>query len=609
MIKPTWESFLGPHAKDMYVSFVAEMNGFCVIELEGADAQEKGSKLITEIRRIINHEVTNLGELEEHINAAARETNVGVSYSLALGIIKHTVLYVVTRGHGQIYVQRQNKFAQLISGQKGASGYFHEDDLFIFTTNRFTEFVGGPEELHYVVSNKKLRDITAELSSNVTAEDNSGACVFVSFAPQGVPLRNDIVLGQKATAGTAKTQSANESSEEENEEDRGSRLGGLKNKFVAIWSKLTASGGDDHQSRASFIFKVVAVSLIFVILLWSVILRHSRQQAAETNKKIQTTRELVNQKLTQADDVAFLNLARAMTLISEAKTEVQKLRSEIGTEPNKELDALEKEISDKENHITKKEDKQYTEFFDLGIDQKDAQGVKLALDGATLSILDTQNSTVYLLDLDKKSLDKRTAGEVKSATQIGSFKDTYLAFVPNKGVFSLAGDKAKKVIEADADWGSISGMALYNGNIYLLDSGKSKIYKYSVIEGGYSPKSDYLKASTDNRLSGGTSLAIDSSVYVSLADSIIKYTAGAEDDFKTSFPDSQATITKIFTDKELDRAYAWDKSKGSLFVLAKNGSYERQVQSAVLSKGDDLVVYGKDAYVLMKNKIYKIATE
>jgi exopolysaccharide biosynthesis predicted pyruvyltransferase EpsI len=62
--------------------------------------------------------------------------------------------------------------------------------------------------------------------------------------------------------------------------------------------------------------------------------------------------------------------------------------------------------------------------------------------------------------------------------------------------------------------GRIGDLAIYNGNIYLLDKGKNKIYKYLAGEEEFSNKIDYLKSGESTVLKEATSLAIDSSIYI-----------------------------------------------------------------------------------------------
>jgi hypothetical protein len=165
--------------------------------------------------------------------------------------------------------------------------------------------------------------------------------------------------------------------------------------------------------------------------------------------------------------------------------------------------------------------------------------------------------------------------------------------------------KVKKVIEND-QWSKVVAIAVFNKNIYLLDQAADRIYKYTPTEGGYSKKEAYIKSGNAD-LSGATSLAIDGAVYVGGGDSIVKYLAGAPEDFPATFPEKNIAITKIFTAEDVDKVYAWDKSHGAIYVLGKSGIYERQVSAAILKNGTDFVVYKDKAYILAGAKIYTVS--
>ena len=71
-------------------------------------------------------------------------------------------------------------------------------------------------------------------------------------------------------------------------------------------------------------------------------------------------------------------------------------------------------------------------------------------------------------------------------------------------------------------------------------------------------------------------------------------------------PDGNINTTKIFTNKDLEKVYGWDKEKGAIYVVGKNGDYLEQVNSKILSTASDFVVYKNSIYVLQGSKIYKI---
>ena len=66
----------------------------------------------------------------------------------------------------------------------------------------------------------------------------------------------------------------------------------------------------------------------------------------------------------------------------------------------------------------KKEEKKYTEFFDLTVDDKNAKGNKLYLNDDRLLVSDKTRGVLYEFSLDKKSLDKNQSNEIKKSTLV-----------------------------------------------------------------------------------------------------------------------------------------------------------------------------------------------
>ena len=69
---------------------------------------------------------------------------------------------------------------------------------------------------------------------------------------------------------------------------------------------------------------------------------------------------------------------------------------------------------------------------------------------------------------------------------------------------------------------------------------------------------------------------------------------------------SYQLIQKVITNAELDKVYAWDKDNSKLYILGKDGAYIGQVQSEILKEGDDVTIFGNNAYILRKEKVYNI---
>lgn len=573
--------YLGQERENGFSGIIAEDGFLAVLEIEEGITVDEGREKLNLIKEeLIATEIHHLADLDKLIHEIIQKHNLPANVSLAVGYIKASVLYLKTIGSGVIYVKRGNEFGKIIDGEKSASGRIHEQDTYLFTTDNFVLAIGGEEKVKKLFDHKKPHEIIDEITPQLKGNNDEGIIgLFSQFHTK-----------------------------EETESLFVSHTNPWE-KVTSVFRRLHAKAQEySIQAGPKKKYTFIAVIIIFSILVWSIALGHTRRSDAALDKIIQSAKTEITQKLQQADESAFLNLSQSLAYIADAKQDLEKLKKEVGKRKQNDLKDISDLITKEENKITKKEEKKYDEFYDLTVDNKNAKGSKMFLSSNILSILDTTQGIIYTLSLDKKSLDKIQASSIKSAQKMSRYEDVII-FYTSDGFYKVdSNGEISKVIEKDADWGTITDLWIYNGNIYALDSVKDQIYKYLVAESGYSAKTSYFTGGLSG-LKDANSLAIDSSVYVGFPDHIFKFTAGSQDEFKTSFPNSNIRITKVFTAKDLEKVYAWDKTNGSLYVLGKNGTYERELYSPVLKQITDFIVYNNNAYLLSGQKIYVMSVE
>lgn len=640
MLQPHEAIYIGKDFDEGYLGYFCTAHIFLILSIEEGVSKEEGEEILKEIKTHITHlRIFSLAKFESKISELVLQLNLPAGSSLAAGMMHDDVLYVKTIGKGQIYMRRGKELIKLIHGNNSASGYLKQFDCIIFTTALINGLLGTIEDIKTFVDLNSPEDIADDLTSQNYGEEDTGIiALFVEFEKPAkketiedtqeqldVMAEEEIISTKEIRASQTTIpdnidmdavydQDVDEIDHMEDEELEKH----IRSDYKAPKENIFATKMEDWKDKMSKMktptinkskkLTMAIVGVIFVILVWSVVFGYQRRSEAERSKKVQTTRESVQKKVTEAEDVAFLNLDRAMGLLSEAKIEVETLKKDLGDKKVGDVQEIEQLIKEKENQIVKKEEKTYTEFYDLALENKDASGETMYLDGENVAILDSKKGTVYMLSLAKKSIEKKTATDVSSGRLVGMYKDRVYVLGGN-GIIQFTGtdkDKAKKVLEYDSEWGSIKGLFTYNGNIYLLDQGKSDVYKYIATESGFSKKSSYFSGDSP-QLDSATSIAIDSSLYISNGSQILKYTRGVAEEFKTAFPTSDVKITKVYTDQEIEKVYAWDKTKGVVYVVNKTGNYERQFKSDILKKANDFFATKDGVYILSGQKIYKMS--
>jgi len=528
---------------------ISEKDFFLIFLAEEGMTDEQGNQFLTDVKDSLSQEkLDKLSSFEAFLTKKIQKNNLPAGFSLAAAYFKNGVLYLKTINYGKIYLKRKNQFQLLISQNQGASGYPELKDDFILTT----------EEIDEETDFKKLSPVlTAKLIEEDIFEDES-----IIKEAQDKLVKKESVFNN------------------------------LKELYLQVGKKRTIT--------------FITVFLILIIFVWSVVLGYQRRKNSQANERIKLAKELVSQKLSSAEEVAFLNLSRAQLLLSESKQTVAGLKKDYPK--RKEVSELEEAIKNSEEKIFKKEEAKATEFFDLTVDDKNARGDRLYLDDGRqiVSIIDRKRGVLYRLSLEKKSLEKEQKNELKEVNLIASYEDNKYFYIKDHGIYLINNNKITKVLDYDKNWGEIVDMSIYNGNLYLLDRGKDEVWKYLRGEDGFGSGTSYFQAGQAIDLSSINSLAIDGSVYLAGGSVIFKYTSGLRDGFKVDLPEIDYHFDKIFTSKDLEKVYLWDKAKGAIYVVGKTGEYLEQINSDILSKGTDLVVYKDKIYVLMGSKIYRI---
>lgn len=565
MFKQDIGFYLGNEKSDGFSGVVDENNLFLAIEIEMGINPDKGRELTTYIREKIKVvKIENLHQFDSFISDIIKEKNLPSGFSFSVGYLKGNIFYLKTINQGNVYILRNNKLVLLIENDKSASGYITEGDIFIFTFNKFMKLLGEESGLNKRFDHRPISDIIDEITPELLAKDDQGTvALFIKLNKMDEEIKP-------------------------------------VNDFFEVPKKIKTP-----QKTLTF----VTVFVLGVILFWSVGLGYVRRSQESNQKKIDLTKDMITQKLSQAEEVSFLNMSSALNLIADSKGEVEKLKKEVPLRSSSfkgQLGEITTMITQVENKILKKEEKKYSEFFDLTVDDKNAKGDKLYLNDGRLLVSDKTRGILYKLSLEKKSLDKDQLSEVKKSDMIALFEEKKYFYIEGSGVYQIVDGKTKKIIENDKEWGNIIDLIVFNGNVYLLDQGKDEIWKYLTTESGFGTKNSYFQSGQSIDLSQVDSFSIDGSVFLAGNPVLFKYTSGLRDGFTVDLPDGNVDMTKIFTNKDLEKLYGWDKKGGTIYVMGKNGDYQEQINSKILSTATDFVVYKNFIYVLQGSKIYKV---
>ncbi|GAB4218788.1 MAG: hypothetical protein Fur009_1720 [Candidatus Microgenomates bacterium] len=585
MFKSEISFYLGEEKQGGFSAVIAQDNLFLCFEIYTGVEVDQGYKIVDYIKNKVKEKlvsqkylINSLSEFDDFISQIITENNFPAGFSISAGYLKDNILYLKTIGEGKVIIRRDKKYGLLLHGDNTASGEIKNTDFFVFTTDNFLNLIGGRVKIEEIFADKKPKEIIDEITPIIKNKNDQGAvAVLLEFLESHHidEENNEVILEEKLAPNFLPT---------------------IKTYFLAMKnSKKTLT--------------IILAFFLFGLLIWSMMIGVKKKNSLIIEEKVKKANELISQKLEMAENVAFLNMDRALVLLKESKNEFDLLKKEADNlkVKNNKIDELAQKIQNTENKIIKKQQAEYDEFFDLSIDDKNASADKVYLYGETAFILDKKQGVIYKLSLEKKSLEKINFQELKQASLISSFADEIYFYIKENGIYQIkALEKPKKIISFNKDLGEIVDMILYNGNLYLLDKDKDEVWKYVRLEGGFSDKNSYFQKGEAVNLTNIYSMAIDGSIYLAGENIILKFTSGARDSFKYDLPATNFNFSKIFTNRDLEKIYLLDKINSKIYVLGKTGEYIEQINSDIFKNINDFVVYKDEIYVFYKNKIFKI---
>ncbi len=339
----------------------------------------------------------------------------------------------------------------------------------------------------------------------------------------------------------------------------------------------------------------VSVGVILIILL-GVSIFFGTWKKKDLAKKERTVEIVsgVTHKIDEANSIFSLNPVRARELVAEAK-------SLLLASSESDLDVgLREDIT---NRIKKAEEKILGEyeaspqvFLDLSLVNPNFNSVDISAAKEKVFIVDASQKQVVEVNLvSKRSEVVAGPDQLGGASQVITASE-YLFFVSNAGVLDGAG-----AVVINRSWDSDVLGVFYNGNLYLVEGGASKIYRFSGVGTGSTKKfaegTMWLKDGAWEGNNKINSFLADGFLWVLTSQGeILKFSLGNRIGFNLkgmNFTDFKPS--KLYTSEELTSLYLLDTQNGKVFVVSKNGDYQAQYTS------NDI----KDALGLVVSETYK----
>lgn len=579
-IKPEIGSVVGPSDTTHWGQVIVSPAAYGVVELASADAQKAGIELLTTLSQRL---VTPPVSLQEIKKLASDVHFEGVETVLLL-VPVGSVIYVALFGSGAVYLKRGQSTSRLLEGAGALSGEVKEGDTLLLCSRSMHETV-SEETLLNVFDHLRAQDVAEKLTLALHERGSSTGATALIFQ----------------VAAFIHT-----------EEERG-----LPRPMETVWRFPTRLYRKLLRLDVRFprFRSLSLVSTLFILLFGvSVVLGIVKKTQTSTSREVQQAIAAATHSFEEGVALMELNPVKGRERLTQAKTTLEPFTT------IQRVRELYKQVSDSLTMALHSVRAEPALFFDASLIKKEGTIDSLSLFEGSLGLLDTANRSVYTLDVSSKRSEIVGGGDaIRGATVIASYGDK-MYVVTDHGIASVQIRDKKTVSDTVAkpeEWGTIQSIAAYTGNLYLLDRGKSRIWKYIATEKGlpagrqgFSELREYLNPDTLPDLSKATSMAIDGSVWVGTADGkILRFTQGKENTFlPQGVEPGLGNYLVIYTSDVVKNVYILDRDSKRVVVLDKDGFYLAQyiwegnispTQIAVSEKE-------KKTFLLAEGKIYAL---
>ena len=578
-------SFIGLTQNHTWSQIFTSPHVYGVVEVSSPneDAQNIGIQALTIISKETSASTISSQKLAEIAFLAFSSGCVTVM------LISHDadVLNIVLYGKGKVYLNRNNTVNTLLSEMGSLTGTVNKGDELLLVSSSIIENL-NPQVRSGSDAKTQICGVDPTVLKNITSHSLDGGVVLaLRFGEESLDFPTPQQNIQHASAEDNHASKLHEAERRDNKQK--SDISNLRKPFRLHISKRAAAIG--------------FVSIFFCASLagglWYEFIGGDKKKDRETVNR-------VHELLDEGAALSSLNTKKSLEKLTSAKNIILPLldRYSDRTDIGKAARDLDNAINQQVVSINRDYSVNPDLFYDVSIVKKGVGIRSLYRDNEMFALLNTDGSILYLDSTTKSMSDTGfvTAGDVFA------LKDPSIFVYTQKGIdeFNKTG-KPTNVIPTDKDWGAIAAMRLYGGNIYLLDTKHSRIWKYSESETGFSPISEYLNVDTLPDFSNAKGFSIDGAVWVVKTDgTILKFESGRESSFQISgLAEPLGSVISLETNDDTKRLYILDSVHSRVVVFEKDGRYiEQYTYGGIIAGSISVLESQKKVFLLSEGKIY-----
>ena len=590
---------------------------FLIFASSNSDPENISEKSAQSFETIVNTLKSNisLGNLESLKTAFSEGLSILQPESSALVAVIDQTIYALTQNLGQIYLKRHSTFAPIVHNPplpeqeseaqgriiRSASGTWEENDIVVLSSNYHPVLKNALKSVSYKEPGGIENTLRQEVDLEILSKTTIGICKIITLP--GSQKTENVTYDNLETVpqNILNPKSQQEESQLDLEEPllTSAQKSQLRSRIKD--HKLIDRFKDPRNTKKIY-------GLLTLTLIAAVIIRLFLAFAGVTqeSKNLESERLLLQaqEEFTLAQPLKTSNPPLARKNLVAAQSKINNI---LALSPNNEsAKILLSKIQESIEETLNVKDTFISDFLKLDLIKTGATGHSLDLDGRLLNILDSQNGTLYQINIDRKSTEIVGGGEnVKNAQFVAGSLGRTFAYKDSLGIVkSTAGDtKTETVIKAtDQGWNGIGSIASFGGNVYALDNGNNQVWKYTPTESTFSPKTNYIKDIVSRDISDGIDMSIDGSVWIlTKSENIYNFLPDSGTSFPTSGLDKKiGDNAKIYSDAEsTDLVYILDAQNSRVIAFSKTGGYRLQYQDPQIASAIDIAVSEKDQIIFL----------
>lgn len=592
---------------------VATLNNLqVVLVLSGGEVRQLGRELLSFLEgEDQNLQKKNLAELGRIAQKLKEKIPSEIQFCLILALPVGRVLYLKSVG-GAVFLKRKESLEKVISGEESASGFLETGDLLILGSEQFFE-VASPQFLTENLDHFSPSEIAERIAPKVSSREDNAACAALILSFQKKEENWSEAVEEKIREGEvpeAPTHSFWTGFFKKLKLPRISWRPQVPRSFYLPSEEPEAKGKRTVLTVAILLITLLAASVFFGI---------NKTRETEETRKFEALIQGASFKYEEGKGLVGLNDALARQRLNEAKGQIEEIKKtlSLSRDQEKKLQELEKGVG--ENLVTLSRVYKLGAlplFWDASLIKEGSEGESLAIFEDKIAILDKKNRLVYLLSGKTKAVSFLGGEDLKDEVKLLGFHGENVYLLTEKGIVQLntRSKKSQLAVEKDREWGDLTSLVAYGGNLYLLDRKSTQeggvagqIWKYIGTETGFSAKKSYLVPDIRPDFSQAKEMTIDGSVWVLLSGQISKFTSGRPDSFVISGLEGDFGNPEfIFTNEKSNYLYLLDHSNKKILVLGKDGAYQAQYEAEEISQARDMVVLEeeKKIFLLTGSKVY-----